>query len=65
MLEKLKGHFWTSEEEMIAEIEAKTDYDVLDIFEDKLNVIDRTLDDGEEIEVKIIKAGKTVTLDLR
>lgn len=65
MLEKLKGRFWTSEEEMIAEIEAKTDYDVLDIFEDKLNIIDRTGDDGEEIEVKFINAGKTIALDLR
>lgn len=62
MLENLKGRLWTREEELIADVGTETDYDVLGVFWDYMNVIDRTEDDGEEIEVKLVRAGSTIAI---
>lgn len=65
MLDKLKDKFWTRESEMIDDIEKDTDYDVLGVFDDYINLINRTGDDGEEIELSLIRAGSTITIDFR
>lgn len=62
MLKKLYGRAWTNEEEMINDIESETDYDVLGVFFDYANIIDRTGDDGEEIEIGLIRAGTTIAI---
>ena len=62
MLERLYGRFWTDEEEMIHDIESETDFDVLGVFYDYANIIDRTGDDGEEVELGLIRAGSTITI---
>ena len=62
MLDKLQGRFWTDEAEMIRDIESETDFDVLGVFYDHANIIDRTGDDGEEIMLGLIRAGQTITI---
>lgn len=62
MLNRLYGRFWTDEAEMVADIESETDYDVLGVFYDYANIIDRTGDDGEEIMLGLIRAGKTIAI---
>lgn len=47
---------------MIRDIETETDFDVLGVFYGHANVIDRTGDDGEEIELKLIRAGSTIAI---
>ncbi len=61
-MRKMRGKFWTREDEMIADIENETDYDVLGVFYGYMNVIDRTESDGEEIEIELIRAGNTIAI---
>lgn len=61
-LKKVKGRFWTRESEMVEEIERETDYDVLGVFYDYMNVIDRTGDDDIEEEIELVRAGNTIAI---
>lgn len=47
---------------MIRDIESETDFDVLGVFFDYANIIDRTGDDGEEIMLGLIRAGSTIAI---
>lgn len=62
LLRKMRGRFWTREEEMIDDIETETDFDVLDISYSYITVIDTTLDDDETYDIEIIRANTTITI---
>ena len=62
MLNRLYGRFWTDEAEMVSDIENETDFDVLGVFFDHANIIDRTGDEGEEIMLGLIRAGTTIAI---
>lgn len=62
LLRKMRGRFWTREEEMIEDIENETDFDVLGISYSYITVIDTTLSDDETYDIEIIRANTTITI---
>ena len=59
MLDKLKGRFWAREEELVADVEAETGYEVAEIVYDYMILVDN---EEEEIEVELVRAGSTITM---
>ena len=59
---QLQRNFWTSEDEMIEEIEEETDYDVLNVTEFEMDVIDRTLSDDEVKTYVLVRANNTIAI---
>lgn len=63
-IEKLKGQFWTDENEMITEIEA-LGYDVIYVDYDYIVVVD--IDgryDNKETKINIVRAGRTIAINI-
>lgn len=61
-MKELKNKFWTSEEEMVKDIENNYCYDVIDIG---YNFVELMAQDGwenETITLELIRAGKTITI---
>ena len=59
--DNLKRSFWTNQDEMIKDIEAEK-YDVLDITEYSIDVIDITKSDDEIETYEIVRANNTIAI---
>lgn len=61
-MKELESKFWTSEEEMVKDIENNYCYDVIDIGYDFVELMAQDGWDNEIITLELIRAGKTITI---
>ena len=61
-MKELENKFWTSEEEMIKDIENNYCYDVMDIGYDFVELMAQDGWENETITLELIRAGKTITI---
>ena len=65
-MERLQGNFWTSEKEMIEELE-DLGFDVLDITYEYIEIMDideRMEDEPETLTIPLIRVRSTIALDI-
>ena len=66
-MERLQGKFWTSEKEMIEELE-DLGFDVLDITYEYIEIMDvdeRMEDEPETLTIPLIRVRNTIALDIK
>lgn len=61
-MKELENKFWTSEEEMVKDIETNYCYDVIDIGYDFIELMAQDGWENETITLELIRAGKTITI---
>lgn len=61
-MKELENKFWTSEEEMVKDIETNYCYDVIDIGYDFVELMAQDGWENETITLELIRAGKTITI---
>lgn len=61
-MKELENKFWTSEEEMVKDIETNYCYDVIDIGYDFVELMAQDGWENETITLELIRAEKTITI---